>query len=279
VPLAHLVSLDLRRADLSPEGCDVLAEVPWFSRLRALRLGGIHLLSNSWYERAAALVRRALPRLEVLDLSHCNIGLQAIQRFTDPAPRLRTLLLAEGVLRAQGGRGEELIASPLFDKLESLDLASCQLSMDALNPLLKSGKLKTLRTLNLSNNQIFGLPRLAHLAINGGQSQYREIKSNQITDWGLQGLAGSKSMPQLARLELRRNALTAKGIKWLVESPLLERLYYLDLRENRLGDRGADLLARRGPWPRLAWLNLRQCGISPAARSRLIQSFGFRVLV
>lgn len=293
-----LTSLDIRENHVSTyRVAQFCRELP---RLRCLRQSG-----HSTPAGLARDLQPLLPQLETLEL-HGGVTYRHLEALADCTTQLRTLILEDNDLRLDPGstmlsrmttRALRLFGAPTREvarvspawlaHVETLALRNSQVDQETLGLWLDGGRLRNVRTLDLTANPLFAAgveslsqadaPLLARLCLNGGWDHHGD-RVYQITDQGAQYLARDR-LPRLAALELRRNGISSRGVRWLVDSPVLEKLYLLDLRENRIGDEAARLLVGRGPWPRLACLNLRHNDLSRPAQRRLIETFGWRVVV
>jgi uncharacterized protein (TIGR02996 family) len=221
----------LRRAHLAPWlGCwqpwmirpDL--EESWFERglLRPCVTGG-RWLEKVGQEPAAwawvdglTLLDPSPPELERLMASPVLQQLNYLHFGPDGWPR------GEGI--AFGPLGARLLASsPHLTRPTSLEFTDAVLGPEGARALAASPNLRQLRSLDLS----------------GSDSQ----PGNGIGDAGLQALAGSVYMANLAHLDLRENGITAEGARALSESPHLCGLAVLNLRRNPIGPAGARALA------------------------------------
>jgi uncharacterized protein (TIGR02996 family) len=167
---------ELRATDLAP-----LRSLPWFARLRSLRIdGGCHLPAQPplfairYDDRLLLAMARGNDlialfirsdgeglgdRLDLEDrqLDDASVALLAGAKFLR---RLRTLNLAKNRITARGV--EALCLSPNVGKLTHLDLSNNQLGDAGLEALIKSNKLSSLRSLRLVDTN-FGIAGLRAL--------------------------------------------------------------------------------------------------------------------
>ncbi len=277
--LSELETLDLQ-VGLYPRRHQDLRGDRW-PRLRSLRLSAGSLDSR--------LIDRVIHQLEVLDLSHCGLGLELIAGLLLLPKRtlpLKVLVLAGNPFGLDlGGRPHSrdqgaFFAERLAPNLHALDLRRCSLHRAFAQALVQSPNLSRLTRLNVGFNPLGGqwlqaladsphLDRLTHL----GLARLFDEQSS-ILSW--LELLDTPNLPRLAALDLRYNDLDATAAKVLAATSLPDRLYHLDLRHNRLGNGGAfSLLAAE--WPRLAWLDLRDNGLTAQAKEQLRQRFGYTV--
>jgi Leucine-rich repeat (LRR) protein len=171
---------------------------------------------------------------------------------------------------------------PRFKGLNSLSLAGCKLSAEALEQLRQQDELEYL---DLSNSSIddTALAPLADLQC----LKWLDLSHTKVTDAGLWSLSG---LAHLEHLELSATKVTDRGVRALRALPRLNslglescqitdeaaqaladiaELAYLDLDHTRVTDRSLATLVKL---PRLKWLNLVGCQVTDAGAARLLES-------
>ena len=147
-----LKRLVLRGALLHEQGARELLDGGRFERLEALDVSSSEGLSEA--ERLSAVP----PRL---------LGVKRSGRFwvdalrdmdgLESAPPLRALNMSDVSLEMSGEEARQLAGGALGARLERLELANCELSVEALGALLHPGRgLGSLKLLNLNRNELAG---------------------------------------------------------------------------------------------------------------------------
>jgi uncharacterized protein (TIGR02996 family) len=219
----------------------------------------------------------ALARLAGLNLSSLAVGTPALVPLTE-SPHLsglRSLQLRDNHLSAN-----PVPALPPASQahLTALDLGGNYLRPAGTEALARSGWLRNLISLDLSNNAL-GIEGVRVLV---SQPMLRltslQLVGNGIGTEGAEILADSPSLPQLMSLDLSSNGIDAKGAKAMAGSPHLARVAFLNLGNNRLGDAGARALLDS---PFLAGCKILEvCGnrIGKKTQELLRARFGDRVV-
>ena len=177
----------------------------------------------------------------------------------------------------------------LYQQLASVDFGSSYIDAVALHDLLNTTSNQTREIIQANNSfldkqagPVLGnaqLPSLRRLELDCANSSGWRSENYGLTNAGAANLFASNGYPNLADLSLRRHQLTSGCFSSLLESPFLQQLYRLNLSNNLLGDSGLQSLLDHGPWERLAELNLRHNKISSGWKRKLIDRFGYKILV
>jgi uncharacterized protein (TIGR02996 family) len=284
-----------------------LADSPWLARLRGLAFGlgyadapALARLGASPHAAGlrelrmrfgavtgagvAALVASPLfARLAVLDLSENDFAARIAAPFANAlADRpgelaLRELSLARGGFGA--GEAARLVGCPRLAGLTELDFSGNHLGGAGVTAIAESPYLRGLEVLKLSRLEP-GVPAMQALATSPVLAGVRwlELHTNQFGPAVARALGDTEFLCNLSRLDLGHNPLGDKGVRALAESPHLAGLAALDLGNCRVGDVGARALADSPHLAGLAHLALWNNPISEAARTRLRDRFGTRVL-
>jgi uncharacterized protein (TIGR02996 family) len=129
-----------------------------------------------------------------------------------------------------------LAASPYLTRLTSLTFGDCRVGPDGARALAESPHLRRLQSLNVS--------------------QMDWTAGNDIGDEGVQSLAGSVHLANLRHLDVTENGVTARGVRAIAESPYLAGLTSLNLSGNPIGPEGARALAASPVLSRLTRLEV-----------------------
>ena len=201
-------------------------------------------------------------RLRVLDLSGNRLALEP-----EPPDRLTMESLAP------------LLASAVMAGVESLDLSNNKLGVEGLRALAEAQP-PGLRALHLiqSRPDDAGVAVLAQSGLLVGL-RVLSLGGNNLAAIAAKTLAAAPAAGGLRVLDLTANRLGDAGAVSLARSPHLAELLALDLAENGVGDGGAVALAQSQSLGGLLALDLRANPIGPAARNRLYDRFGERVLL
>ncbi|MBX9580191.1 MAG: TIGR02996 domain-containing protein [Gemmataceae bacterium] len=254
-----------------------LLGLPGFGAVTDLRVG--HVLST---ESTAEVVLRSpvFPRLAALGYRDERTGramADGLGRLTRPA-RLRTLDLSGNRLTVEPLA--PLLASPALAGVEVLDLGDNRLGPDGVRALA-AAEPPALRALHLMGCRVDerGVGALAGSGLMVGL-RVLNLNGNQLGPAAAKALAAAPAVAGLRTLDLTDNQLGDTGAVSLARSSHLAELLALDLAENGIGDAGAVALAQSATLGGLVALNLRMNpGIRPAARNRLFDRFGSRVLL
>jgi len=161
---------------------------------------------------------------------------------------------SEPTLEEKTGKMEAAITAALSDDLATLKLSGKYLGADEALILSRSERLKTVRTLDLSDNQIpdEGLVALFQSDNLSGVTSLN-LGINFITGKGVQDVAQleSPAMTHLKSLTLSDNRVTDSAGAELVRSPHFQELEVLDLGWNEIGNETAAALGQTGTLPKL----------------------------
>ena len=204
----------LRVGDISSSTADRLSRLPHLRRLTELNLG-----NNPGLERVGVAALAESPHvanLEVLLLHYANLGDEAI---------------------------EDLARSKHLGRLRELYLSGNDLGDRAALAIAASQSLPALAELDLRDNRIGAAGARALANYGNGRLETLWLVNNQVGPEGCWALAGTESLPALARLYLNYNPLRDDAGLAFACSPHRAALRELDLRHSGLGDRGALALA------------------------------------
>ena len=234
--LADLVATDMTAGAFAAAGA--------FPRLRHLNLSRNHL-GAAGARQLAADVR--MPALEHLDLSGREGGSPYCRR-PDVQPA--------------GDPGAEAWASSHnAAKLTYLNMAATGLGVDGLVALMRSERLRQLRTLDLSHNPLSGWPAALENAPVWGTLRTLNVTECGLGDDDTQALAATASAPCLRGISLAYNSVGSRGARALAAWAVLPQLWELDLHDNVIGDDGLIELATSRAAQLLLELDLEQdCG-------------------
>lgn len=209
-PLRGLRSIDLCSTALTDEGFLALArsDLP----LESLSISGEQITGPTLASLLASPVGRGLSSLKITYLS-------------DPLP--------EGWLPAERSR-----------PLRELTLQGCYLGPNDVDPIVRSGALRSLVSLDLSENALEDSTAVA--IADAGLTELRtlDLSGNTIGAIGVAALASSRALGRLEKLSLAVNKLEDDSAAALASSTALASLVSLDLKSNEIGPEGATILAR-----------------------------------
>jgi Ran GTPase-activating protein (RanGAP) involved in mRNA processing and transport len=300
-PLHSLQHLNLSANGLTPTGAQALAAAPWFPQLQHLNLAynrltpaglsallrakpsgnlhtllipGVQLDHHALAELAEAPLLASLQRLDL----NANSAFFEVLPFGDSGLRtlaasphltaLNTLNLTSNALSIEALAA--LANAPHLTALTDLNLASCALGLEHLDALLDGPLIARITCLTLFGNALgpelgarlkaTHLPRLQHL----------DLTHCLLNDGALRDLLASPHLDAaLTHLHLAWNDLTAAGLDALARAPHLQ---HLDLLGNPLDDEAADVLASTCPLPCLRVLDLRRTPLNPAGLRALARA-------
>jgi uncharacterized protein (TIGR02996 family) len=265
-----LRSLNLDGADMDDEGVRILVGSSLLEHCTRLRLESNNLTGKG-VEAIAGSAH--LSRLSHLSLgSAFPAGLQSL--FESPnLPSLTSLkLMNYGRYYSRHSPGEDaaleiLSASPLFGRLERLNLARHQYGVRGLTALGAALAGSRLRFLNLAFGSIQAM-QLQALAegLENSALVGLDLGSNRLEVYGAQVLSRYPLPGNLRWLGLRSGHINSKGVALLASSGALRGLSYLDLSDNATHGEGAKALAG-ARLDKLTSLNLANCALdAPDAR-------------
>lgn len=240
--LGGVEELELTRCAVGTRELRALLQSPQLTGLRRLIVseggvdtGGVRsLLDYGW---------RAL---EWLDLSDNNLGPVGATALGDSphAGRLRLLDLSGNL--SLGDRGVKALAdSPLLGGLRVLKLFQVGLTPAGLASLAEATWLPRLQALELGGGEI-GVARLRALA----RARLSGLRKLQVTFAGftereVRALVKCPWLGGLSYLDLDCNNISDAGVDILAGAEGVERLEHLSLRSNMVGTRGRRWLSRR----------------------------------
>jgi uncharacterized protein (TIGR02996 family) len=261
--LAWVEELDFRRCHLPDRSLQHLLTSPHLGRLTALYLGGNGVSTAGMHTLVGSAV---LSRLTRLDLSgNRGVGDRAV-RLLAQAPRaagLQTLSLASVNLTPVGL--QDLFRSARLTGLTSLDVSGVHYPWSQLaspmRVLADSALLEQLTYLDLSGSVHPG--GLAVLAGSPQMARLRALHLRGIAASGeyIESLAASAHLAGLTTLDLSGNRLGEVGVRALAVSPHLANLTSLDVGGNDIRDTGARALAESPHLSRLRVLGLAENSI------------------
>ncbi len=232
---SSLEGLDLDDNDVTAAGMSAIVASEALSGLRTLRLGTNRIGSVS--ELAPTM-----QRLESLDLRDNRLGDDGARALLHVrADHLTNLNVARNGISAPAI--EELSGAPWFGGLGVLDVSG--------NPIGAAGGVvlgaRMLSDLDLSRTGLGdkGLEALCRAEL---RPTRLALDGCDITDRGVEILAGSRIVSRLETLSLTNNAITNRGAEALARSPHLKAITRLFLGDNRIGDEGVLALTQwQGP--------------------------------
>lgn len=252
--LPPLRALAVSHCGDSVELVRALASDERFSPLRRLSLEYGH--HNRRSDELELLARsEVLAGLRELDLYTYGLTAEHVRHLADARFRLRSLLLNDSALGADGARA--LSDSPAFSELEVLGLYNNGLEGEGVAALAGSPHLGKLASLDLRSNRIgqagaealgtaTGLPSLRALILVG----------NSLDAGAMAALCGP-GLVGIQELNLQHTRLTDEAIEALVAATDICRgLRQLSLRSNKLTDASARRLAGCADLAGLVELNL-----------------------
>lgn len=259
-----------------------LLAVRGFGGVTDLRVGP----AVSTQETAGAVLRsRVFPRLTTLAYrdEQGRAIMDGLARVAGPSP-LRTLDLSGnrldcGAPAAAAALGS-LLVSPVMAGVETLDLTENRLGVEGVRELA-AAQPPALRALRLMRTRP-GDGGVGVLAASGLLIGLRllSLAGNNLAAIAAKTLAGAPAAAGLRVLDLTANRLGDDGAVSLARCEHLGELLALDLAENGVGDAGAVALAQSPHLGGLLALDLRSNpAVGPAARNRLLDRFGSRVLL
>ena len=250
---ANLTELGFEFDGITPNGLEVLAGSPLFTRL-----SGLELRSN------------AIPPALLVD---------ALGAAREPGALSRLALPYNRIGRADA---EHLFGLPLVRELQHLDLSDNPLGVDGVTALAESGVVRGLRVLNLSGTRP-GVPGVKALTEAGGLAGVRllDLSANRLGPVAVKHLAACAGFRGLRVLNLANNPVGDAGAAALAAARPLAGLIELDLRDADVGYAGAIALAESPHLDGLLRLDLRTAGrsLGDKARAALIARFGDNVSV
>lgn len=194
-----------------------------------------------------------LKNLTELDLSNVQMDDNLLQTISD-LPLERLALTGVGTITDNGINNT--LYSKLTQTLKTLNLSGNQITDQGFQTLISNYQLNQIF---LDNNQISTIPDLSQYP----QLTELSLSGNQINGQGLQGLLGSK----VVRLTLNNNQITDANIRTITRLP---ELRILNIANNQLTDKSSRFIAQS---PKIKKLNIsrnpeiRLTGIEIIAKS------------
>lgn len=196
-----------------------LVSQPWFANIHGLTIA---------YEKVDAdalevLVHAPTARqIKWLNLACSEMGVEQARALAG-ATQLHSLESLDLTMNERLGDDLALILrAPCFAKLETIEIAGCDMGDEAIAALCAHRNIMTHTT-------------------------YWDMSENLIGDDGCKALADCKWMPALQRLNLANNEISAHGLRTLFAAPWIEQCQNLILHHNRFGDLGMAEIAV-SPW-------------------------------
>jgi Ran GTPase-activating protein (RanGAP) involved in mRNA processing and transport len=260
---------------------------------------GAKLLREEQRSLAAVLGIDAMRQVELLDLSHNDLGDEGVERVAASSclgglevllavgvgcmdrgaialaeatglPVLESLSLSRNDIEADGAA--RLIGINRLTALHSIDLSVNPIDARELASALRhvTARPGGLRSLVLEDNGIGadGIGSLAELP-HIGEIEHLGMSGNDILATGVEALA-SRRLIHLRSLSLANAGLGTPGIAALVQASWLPRLRMLDLSDNAAGDDGLAALLHSGRLGGLEVLRFAHNGLTDLA-GRLLQ--------
>jgi uncharacterized protein (TIGR02996 family) len=187
-----------------------------------------------------------LARLRRLEFTDTRFGVEDLVPLGDSphAAGLTELAFENGAILADGLQA--LARSPLFGRLESLDLTNNflppALLVDALGAAPRRGSLRRL-ALRFCDIPSFDAPHLFALPVMRGLEELDLGDNPELGSDGLKVLVESGVVRGLAVLKLSKTLPGVPGVRALAETSGLSGVRWLDLSANRLGPTAVGLLA------------------------------------
>lgn len=268
-------SVTLRATDSHLSQLRQIAEQPWLSSLRALRVQKVSgAMSGLGDAGAEGLLRSPhLTSLKVLELYAGNCTSHTAGLIAAlPHLQLTELELTYNQILAAGARA--LARAAHLANLTRLELGSTFISADGAVMLAESPHLRNLRVLNLSRTgiQVAGLRELVGSSILAnvetlhlGRLRYA-VRAAQL-------LARCKHLTNLRELNLNNNRLEDEGVAALCDSPTFTELRRLGLKSNRMSLIGVQTLAETTTWPNLQSLDLGRNDLDSVEKQQARQWF------
>lgn len=284
---AELEVLDLWSNKLSAKSLAILLKQPP-ANLRELQIVD-NAIGLEGAKRVAEVLP-ALPKLELLNLRHNDLGVAGLAQILEAKlDNLRWLGLRDNQLGVEGaallaqtslpslealhigandlGDPGIVALTPLLDRLVELSSGDNHLRADAMAALANAERLTIL---DVERNAC-GPEGARALAATRAPLRDLDMYMNSIGPEGAQALFGEREHPELQRLNLRANKLGDVGAIALARGsmPMLE---VLSIEDNAIGPEGAEALARSAVLANLRQLDLHSNKFGPAGVRALITS-------
>jgi uncharacterized protein (TIGR02996 family) len=223
---ARLHTLNLSDCDLNASAGEVLAVVPWLTKVQCLDL------SRNSLEEASQLVLNSLAggAVRALSLAGTRLGGNAVGALAPLWTKLVFLDLSDTYL---GSSLAALAATSPAHDLQSLWLRNSHLTPGGLASLLEPGACPNLHTLVLARNtpEPASLQALVDSAL-FGQLRQLDLSGCGLNDRTAQRLAETPALAGLERLDLCHNAMQEQGLVALAQSPYLANVREVKLSGN-----------------------------------------------
>jgi uncharacterized protein (TIGR02996 family) len=273
----------LRRLEFSltrfdPREIGILVESQHLSHLKEMAFAQHAITAEGLQALSGSALFATLAELE-LERAALSPALVVDALGAATKANLRKLVISECLLPAPDAA--HLVALPLVEGLECLDLGDNPLRSEGVRAVAESERLGRLEVLNLRGT-IPGVPGVQALAESQSLHCLRwlDLTSNRLGPVAVRLLAQSSLGRGLAVLDLSGNPIGNAGATTLGESMNLERMQELVLRDCSIEDDGALALAGSPHLDRLLRLDLRgNPGIGPAAQRKLRDRFGRLVAI
>jgi uncharacterized protein (TIGR02996 family) len=168
------------------------------------------------------------------------------------------------------GGARALAGARRLASLTALNLGRQRIGTVGLGEILASPHLRGVRELELRSNDIVSVEPFRWSE--GGALTRLDLSDNAIGDRGVETLARSRGLADLACLDLDTCEITEVGIQSLTSAPFWPKLCRLDLSRNPLGWQGVEALMRAEPPARLYDLRLADCDLGSSESHAFTQS-------
>jgi uncharacterized protein (TIGR02996 family) len=225
-PPGRLRHLDLSFNELDDDGLDALLHLPALSALTQLELRHNHLTSGTLRRLRHA---PCWENLRSLNLRENEIGVEGILELSRSAPpALQFLGVGSGKIGGVQGLAQ-LLAAPLFPRLEYLDVGHSGLGASGMEELARYKGATRLRRLNLEANRLddSALAHLARAQVLAGV-EVLSLGDNPVSAAGTRLLGESRYLGRVAWLGLDHAQIEARGLRTLLRSEGLASLHRLD---------------------------------------------------
>ncbi|VTS08228.1 Leucine-rich repeat-containing protein typical subtype OS=Herpetosiphon aurantiacus (strain ATCC 23779 / DSM 785) GN=Haur_4051 PE=4 SV=1: LRR_6: LRR_6: LRR_6: LRR_6: LRR_6: LRR_6: LRR_6 [Tuwongella immobilis] len=250
--LERLEILDLSVNSLTSEGVRQLMQADWVARLTELHLNDNGRIADAGVDALARNPR--LRRLHTLDLSGNDLSDGAVRMLSESPhlKRLNRLMLHQNHIGDMGIHW--LLSGDLWHRLMQrarvLNLEESTISLPGIQELVNSPRFRQVESLDLSGN-LFGDRGIQALARSDNALRLRHlrIRKNRLSDDAALAIADAPWLAQLESLDMSDNAVTKEAIEIIRESPYFHWRLKLDLDEHpeRLPDSSRLRRNRRPP--------------------------------
>lgn len=229
--LGPVRSLDLSDNQIGDSALKILVESEKLQNLEELNLG-INFITAQGVQEWAASGNAALKNLKALFLSD--------NKLTDASL-------------------SDLVRSPNFPNLESLDVGWMEAGNETAHALGESDAMPRLKKLQLERGYIDGegIRELVQGKI-AGRLEELNLAANKLGDEGAKVLAGASNLENLRVLHLSQNMIGDEGARAIGTSTSLSGLTRLYLGRNEFGPDGAEAVHKTQTLTQLKTLVLRE---------------------